>query len=72
MPDIHYIIEGGYDLGSLPWHLSVQQHAPKLWQGQARPDQLDDAAEPSGEPGGSASGDFSGLIGGTFFSLGVG
>src|SRR3954471_23128218 len=52
-----------------PWHLSVQQRAPKLWQGQARPDQLDDAAESSGEPGGSASGDFSGLIGGTFFKL---
>src|SRR3954471_14923703 len=58
--------------GSYSWHLSVQQRAPKLWQGQARPDQLDDAAESSGEPGGSASGDFSGLIGGTFFSLGVG
>src|SRR4051812_50109614 len=51
------------------WHLSVQQRAPKLWQGQARPDQLDDAAESSGEPGGSASGDFSGLIGGGFFFL---
>src|SRR4051795_311280 len=52
------------------WHLSVQQRAPKLWQGQARLHQLDDAAESSGEPGGSASGDFSGLVGGTFFARG--
>src|SRR3954454_12718679 len=54
------------------WHLSVEQRTPKLRKGQARPDQLDDAAESPGKPGGSASGDFSGLIGGTFFSLGVG
>jgi hypothetical protein len=62
----------GYHSALSPWHLSVQKHGPKSRQRQARLHQLDDAAKPSGEPGGSASGDFPGLIGGTFFSLGVG
>ena len=57
--------------GFRPWHLSVQKHAPELWQRQARLHQLDDAAKPSGEPGGSAACDFSGLSGRAFFSLGV-